>query len=476
MRNLYVFACSFLLSCVSLVATAQSNTIVPFYMVLGQSNTGWCPAGSMTTADAAQYKGLIPQTEIWNPGHGAFSAVIEPLNVGLNTMCENYADNSQFGPEASLMKQLHSRNPRKRLVFKQGQGGTTLAGDWRPTLPGQYEWQAGGRWQQFTQWLELAVNQANQKGYKLDLKGIIWMQGEDDAKTVADANAYAVNLTRFFVSIENVWNKVVATYQFPQSGYKKVIGRIYAPVGYPYRDSVRAAQARYCANPANNAILIDCDSYPLQDWVHYSATGQVMFGVDIFNAAGFEQDAQTLPITLGSLKAFTQTNKIVLEWKADNEADVKSYEVERSADGITFSTVGSKQPLNSLQAVKYTWLDDNPYEGTNFYRLRSTSYNGKLAFTPIIRISTLKAAAGYNVYPNPIVGGNVNIQFSNKPKGNYTVNLLTTSGQVVLAKTINHQGGNATQTVVAAGILPKGHYTVELVAPDNSRQTLRILQ
>ncbi len=475
MRNLYVFACSFLLCCLSLAATAQGSNIIPFYMVLGQSNTGWCPAGSMSTADAAQYGGLIPGTEIWNPGHGAFSAVIEPLNVGLNTMCENYADNSQFGPEASMMKQLQLQNPRKRLVFKQGQGGTTLAGDWRPTLPGQYEWQAGGRWQQFTQWLDLAVSQANQKGYKLDLKGIIWMQGEDDAKTIPNANAYFGNLTRFFVSIENVWNKMVHTYQFPQSGYKKVIGRIYAPVGYPYRDTVRAAQARYCANPANNAVLINCDAYPLQDWVHYSATGQVMFGIDIFTAAAFEQ-AQTLPITLGSLKAFTQSNKIMLEWKADNEADVKSYGVERSVDGNTFILAGSKQPLNSLQAVKYTWLDEKPFDGINYYRIKSTGYNGKVTYTPIIRISTLKSTSAYNVYPNPIVGGNISIQFSNKAKGNYTVNLRNVNGQIVLNKQISHQGGTATQVVAAAGAVQKGHYTVEIVAPDNSRESLRIIQ
>jgi hypothetical protein len=85
-------------SSTSMVASSD----IPFYLILGQSNTGWCPARDMTPQQAATYRITIPNTEIWNPGAGSYSATWQPLKVGTNTRCENYADSTQFGPEASF--------------------------------------------------------------------------------------------------------------------------------------------------------------------------------------------------------------------------------------------------------------------------------------------------------------------------------------------------------------------------------------
>ncbi|TDH26052.1 hypothetical protein EXU57_11160 [Segetibacter sp. 3557_3] len=293
MKKISAFAFMVLFSFIGLVAVSQ--TTVPFYIIIGQSNTGWSTANEMNSQQAALYRGVVPNTMIWNPAVGAFSAQWQPLNVGVNTMPENYADPAQFGLEASLFRSLHQAQPRKRLVFKQGQGGTTLATDWRPPSPGEALWQSGVRWQQFQEWLGLAVSQASSQGHKLELQGVIWMQGEDDAKTIVDANAYLANLNKFFVAVDNVWRGLASSNGFSYQSYKKVLGRIYAPTAYPFRDIVRAAQEAYCAVPSNNAILINCDSYPLQDWVHYNATGQIQFGLDIYNAAQFENGAETPP-------------------------------------------------------------------------------------------------------------------------------------------------------------------------------------
>ncbi|TDH21383.1 hypothetical protein EXU57_19480 [Segetibacter sp. 3557_3] len=305
MKNFHFFTFLFVLFITG--GLCAQTTTVPFYIMIGQSNLGWATANDMNTQQAASYKGLIPNTEIWNPAVGAFSAVWQPLNVGVNTAPENLVSPTQFGPEASLFASLQNQNNTKRLVYKQSQGGTTLAGDWRPPSAGQYIWQAGYRYQQFTQWLELAVTQAEAKGYKLDLKGIIWMQGEDDSKTLADASAYLQNLQGFFTALDNIWKGYINRFNFPANPYKKVVGRIYAPTGYPYRELVRSAQQAYCDNPANNAVMINCDSYPLQDWVHYNATGQIQFGNDIFNSTSFEGPAiPVAPSVTFSGKVFLQ--------------------------------------------------------------------------------------------------------------------------------------------------------------------------
>lgn len=259
-------------------AQAAART-VPFYILIGQSNSGWLGTAGMTAEQKAAYGGTIAETDIWNPANGAYNAKWEPLTVGTNTRCENFADPTGFGAEASLFTSLQKQKKTKRMLFKQGQGGTSLAVDWKPP--------AGTRYAQFAAWLPSAVAQADALGIKLDLKGILWMQGETDAETEAAAGAYLANLKGFFGAVDGLWQGLVEKHKLPKIPYKKILGRINAP-GFKFRDAVRKAQEAYCAEAAHRAVLIDTDKYPL-DWVHYTPAGQIQFGLDIFAAAKFEQ-------------------------------------------------------------------------------------------------------------------------------------------------------------------------------------------
>jgi hypothetical protein len=257
---------------------------VPFYIFIGQSNSGWLGIAGMTAEQKAAYGGIVPDTDIWNPANGGYKATWEPLHVGVNTRCENFADPTAFGAEASLFTRLQKQKRTRRLVYKQGQGGTSLAVDWKPVVP--YSGGAGARYAQFSEWLALAAAQAKDRGHTLDLKAVLWMQGETDAETEAAAAAYLENLRAFFVAVDGLWQKIREKHGYPKTAYKRVIGRIHAP-GFKFRDAVRKAQEAYCADAGNRAVMIDTDKYPL-DWVHYTAAGQIQFGLDIFSAATLE--------------------------------------------------------------------------------------------------------------------------------------------------------------------------------------------
>ena len=113
------------------------------------------------------------------------------------------------------------------------------------------------------------------------------MQGETDAETEAAATAYLANLRGFMEAVDALWQGLADKHGLPKAPYPRVIGRINAP-GFKFRDAVRKAQEAYCADPAQRALLIDTDKYPL-DWVHYTPAGQIQFGLDIFRAAKFER-------------------------------------------------------------------------------------------------------------------------------------------------------------------------------------------
>lgn len=239
---------------------------VPVYILSGQSNTGRSLVSEMTGPEAAIYDKVYDNIFIKNS-----SGDPELMDAGVNTTIGNAGE---FGCELSLMNNYGSG--KKRYVMKFGVGNTDLA----------TYWSSAGLSAMSTRMNQLlSYMWANSE--TPDIKAFIWMQGENDATNEAWADAYLSNLTDFFNAFKSFLDTRFAALGFGAvPNYKKVIGRINGELdgSEVYRDTVRQAQADYCAVSGNNAILIDTDSYPLKDGVHYSATGQIQFGNDIFAA------------------------------------------------------------------------------------------------------------------------------------------------------------------------------------------------
>jgi len=91
----------------------------------------------------------------------------------------------------------------------------------------------------------------------------------------------------------------------------------------------------------------------------------------------------------------------------DNMPGVKSYAVQRSADGVRWTTVHSQQSIvNSqtsvvnaqLSTVNY-YNDASPLPANNYYRLQTTSVSGAVANSNIIAINN--ELSTINISPNP---------------------------------------------------------------------------
>jgi Carbohydrate esterase, sialic acid-specific acetylesterase len=240
---------------------------IDFFIIAGQSNCGRARVSEMTSGQASTYALTYTDVKMFN--YSTNPSAFENLNIGTNTRLLNYNYTDEFGPEASLFQSLKN----------YGDGGTNLAYRWMPST--------GPDWVYFdTLYVQPAVLNAVSNGVKLNLKAFIWMQGEDDATDATNSSNYLTNLTSFFNYFNSYWSAICVSNGFPNvTNCKKVIGRINGinDAAEVYRTTVRTAQANYCAIGGNNAVLIDTDSYPFKDYVHYSATGQISFGIDIYN-------------------------------------------------------------------------------------------------------------------------------------------------------------------------------------------------
>ena len=188
----------------------------------------------------------------------------------------------------------------------------------------------------------------------------------------------------------------------------------------------------------------------------------------------FAAPAAPLPISFTSIKAYQQGANVAVEWKVAAELNVKNYEVEKSTNGINFVKLGTQLAIgNNSSDVTYNWLDVNPVSGNNFYRIRSTENSGLIKYSAIAKVNIGKLVPSITVYPNPVTGKQVNLQFTAMDKGMYNIRLINTMGQTVYSTQYSHAGGSATQSISINGVVA-GAYMMELISPDNSKQSIRL--
>lgn len=94
-----------------------------------------------------------------------------------------------------------------------------------------------------------------------------------------------------------------------------------------------------------------------------------------------------LPVQWLDIKAMRRDSRVLLQWKTASERDVKNFEVERrSADG-SFTTIGTVMPQNKPEINAYSFVDERPSSGINYYRVRQVDANGQYSYSKVVQIS-----------------------------------------------------------------------------------------
>ncbi len=182
-----------------------------------------------------------------------------------------------------------------------------------------------------------------------------------------------------------------------------------------------------------------------------------------------------VPVTYSSIKAWQQDHDIVVEWKVENELNIKVYEVERSADGRNFVKVNTTAGKgNNVPSMFYNWLDTEPLKGNNYYRIRAIDYDGLAKYSQVVSVNTGNGVRDIIVYPNPVKDGIVSLQFSNMPAGVYQLRFLNTIGQLLQINRISHTDGSSTEIIVLDKMTVKGVYQLEIIHPDNHKTETRL--
>ncbi len=166
------------------------------------------------------------------------------------------AEKKGFGPEISFANKLSSLLNEPVGIIKHSKGGTNLSKKWSPK-------RKKGLYAQLLEKVKSAeVNK------KIEIVGMIWMQGEADSKKKEMANSYAKNLSTFIKA---------ARKDFKSPNMIFVSGRVNPLKSkYPHVDDVRKAQEDCDLSQYG---YINCDNLEKRtDNLHYTTKGIVEMG------------------------------------------------------------------------------------------------------------------------------------------------------------------------------------------------------
>ncbi|MBK7425833.1 MAG: T9SS type A sorting domain-containing protein [Saprospiraceae bacterium] len=97
---------------------------------------------------------------------------------------------------------------------------------------------------------------------------------------------------------------------------------------------------------------------------------------------------------------FPSGTEVLTYWTTENEIDVKSYYVERSIDAKSWKEIGSINAENANTGNRYELLDDQPFNGESFYRLKRHDTDGKTEYSGIVSVN-LNLNTELIIFPNP---------------------------------------------------------------------------
>jgi carboxypeptidase T len=137
-----------------------------------------------------------------------------------------------------------------------------------------------------------------------------------------------------------------------------------------------------------------------------------------------------LPTQIHDFKGKLLSDKTIqLWWEATTDVHHNHFEVERSANGVSFTTIGKR-----LKGEANNFNDLQPQNGNNFYRLKQVDQNGKIIYSKTINIAIQQKMA-VTAYPNP-VDDLLHIKLSASTQQGSTLKITDINGRQIFKKRI----------------------------------------
>lgn len=180
------------------------------------------------------------------------------------------------------------------------------------------------------------------------------------------------------------------------------------------------------------------------------------------NQVSFNYSAGALPVTLMEFKGKQFDDYNLLEWSTASEKNNEGFFVERSFDAHKFESIGWVTGNGTtINKQIYSFQDEQPQTGINYYRLNQQDFDRKQEYSNVISIQ-YSGESPFKLYPNPT-------------KGELTISYPIELGEIPYIKIIDTiRGGDIKFTAIQSmgkfhlSGLPPGIYLACITVGKNS--------
>lgn len=110
----------------------------------------------------------------------------------------------------------------------------------------------------------------------------------------------------------------------------------------------------------------------------------------------------SLPVSLITFNAVLENGSVILKWTTATEKNNRSFFVERSNDGSTWTSIAQVRGAGTSVEVNRYQSEDRDFDmGINYYRLRQVDDDESFKYSEIVAIQTDLNTSSFRYFPNP---------------------------------------------------------------------------
>jgi hypothetical protein len=184
--------------------------------------------------------------------------------------------------------------------------------------------------------------------------------------------------------------------------------------------------------------------------------------------SAFGYTSGVVPVRLISFTAKKQGATALLNWATSMELNSSRFDVEKSADGHTFVKTGTVQAQGNSNAVtNYSFTDNTPFKGANYYRLKVIDIDGTYEYSDMKKLEFNTGSVEAVAYPNPVT----NTLYIKNLHGNNVIELINTDGKII--KTVS---ASSSTKDIDMSTLAKGVYLLKITEGNALSTVIKVIK
>ena len=186
--------------------------------------------------------------------------------------------------------------------------------------------------------------------------------------------------------------------------------------------------------------------------------------------------ATVLPISIEYFKGVQTENKHVLSWKANCSSASVTFEIQRSADGLHFTSLNNLTASQVRCSQPFDFTDEHPVSGINYYRIKIIDIDGKSSYSNIISLTLkTKGIELVSLSPNPVIKNNPVLKINTGDNSLVHIVISDFAGRFVRNQTAQLIPG-ITPVILNTQSLARGVYQVTAYSAGSAPKTLRLIK